>query len=127
MNDAGVDPRDRGGEEAREARWSYEGVEAVSIPAAGAEPAAVLHRHWLIESERLEVPLFLRSGVLRVERIFLLGSAWGGEEEGVDEDGGAKHDRDAERDALQSELDHVASSLFGTLFQVGGILAGYGG
>ena len=127
MNDPRIDPRDRGGEEAREARWPDERVETISIPAAGAEPAAVLDRHWLVEPERLEVPLLLRGGVLRVERIFLLGPTWGGEEKGVDKDGGAKHDRDAERDALQSELDHVATSLFWTLFQVGGILAGYGG
>ena len=51
MQDAGVDAGKLTWQEGWEPCWANQGIKAVLIAAAGAEPAAVLHRDRLIEAE----------------------------------------------------------------------------
>ena len=111
MHDAGVDSRDECGKDAGEACWANQRLDAVGVAATSAEPAAVLHRDGLIETERLDVRLLLLWCKARVIRVLLFWAARGGEEECVDEDGRAEQDEEARADPAQCKLEHHPSFL----------------
>ena len=85
MEDPRVNAGEWGGKEDREPRWADQRIEPVFVTAAGAKPAAVLHRDRLIESERFEVAGLLLGGVLGVLRKLLLWAAWRSKDEGINQ------------------------------------------
>jgi len=109
VHDAGLDSGEEGRQDAREPRWAEQRLDAIRVAAAGAEPAAVLDRDRLVETERLHIRLLLLRREAWIVGVLLLRSSWSGQQERIDEDGGAEEDEEARADAAQCELEHPSS------------------